>query len=140
MPVQSPLEVDIIRGQPILKPLWVTFRHGESLQLSLLAAPLGILCGYAAVLLIHLIQFFQNLFIHQLDQLKPKGKKNPYTEYFTSPNQHIWYKYGLINPEPEKIIRHVTFEDLTAQRTIRIGNVVQYITRVRPLSDYAGKQ
>ncbi len=76
MPVQSPLEVDIIRGQPILKPLWVTFRHGESLQLSLLAAPLGILCGYAAVLLIHLIQFFQNLFIHQQISFAESGFAN----------------------------------------------------------------
>jgi hypothetical protein len=82
----------------------------------------------------------ENQFIHQLSQLKPKGKKNPYTEYFTSPNQHIWYKYGLINPEPEKIIRHITFEDMTSASTIRIGNVIQYIARVRPLSDYQEKK
>lgn len=82
----------------------------------------------------------ENLFIHQLSELKPKGKKNPYTEYFTSPNQHIWYKYGLINPEPEKIIRHVTFEDMTTGTTFRIGNVLQYIARIRPLSDYQGKK
>jgi hypothetical protein len=82
----------------------------------------------------------ENLFVHELTQLKPKGKKNPYTEYLTSPNQHLWYKYGLINPEPEKIIRHITFEDMTAKSAIRIGNVIQYIARIRPVSEYTEKK
>jgi hypothetical protein len=82
----------------------------------------------------------ENQFIHELTQLRPKGKKNPYTEYLTSPNQHLWYKYGLTNPEPGKIIRHITFEDMTAKSTIRIGNVIQYITRIRPLFEYTEKK
>jgi hypothetical protein len=82
----------------------------------------------------------ENQFIHELTQLKPKGKKNPYTEYLTSPNQHLWYKYSLINPSPEKIIRHVTFEDMTAKSTVRIGDVIDYLTRIRPLPEYTEKK
>jgi len=81
-----------------------------------------------------------NLFIHGLTQLKPKGTKNPYTEYLISPNQRIWYKYGVVNPEPEKIIRYITFEDLSPKSTIRIGNVIQYITRVRPFTTYVERK
>lgn len=82
----------------------------------------------------------ENLFIHELIQLRTKGKKNPYTEYLTTPNQHIWYKYGFVNPEPAKAIRHVTFEDMTQINSVRIGNVLQYITLIRPLEDYTVKK
>lgn len=82
----------------------------------------------------------ENLFIHELTQLRTKGKKNPYTQYLTTPNQHIWYKYGLVNPEPAKAVRYVTFEDMTQKSTVRIADVLQYITLIRPLSDYTGKK
>jgi len=76
----------------------------------------------------------ENLFIHEWSKLRPKGNKNPYVEYLQSPNQHLWYRYGFENPSPEKEIRHVTFEDISAEKVVRIANIVHYSTRVKPLT------
>jgi hypothetical protein len=73
------------------------------------------------------------LFIHEWSKLRPKGMKNPYYEYLQSPNQRLWYRYGLENPSPEKEIRYITFEDISDKSAVRIANVVQYVTRVKPL-------
>ncbi len=75
----------------------------------------------------------EKLFIHEWSKLKPKGSKNPYAEYLHSPNQRVWYKYGLDNPSPEKGIRYITFEDVSAGAAVRIANVLHYVTRVKPL-------
>lgn len=75
----------------------------------------------------------EKLFIHEWFELKPKGDKNPYMEYLQSPNQRLWYRYGLVNPNPEKEIRYIIFEDVSQDSGIRIANVIQYVTRVRSL-------
>lgn len=75
----------------------------------------------------------ENLFIHEWSNLRPKGGNNPYVEYLQSPNQRLWYKYELVNPSPEKGIRYITFEDVSEESAPRIANILQYVTRVKPL-------
>ncbi len=77
----------------------------------------------------------EKLVIHEWTSLRPKGNKNPYVEYLQSPNQRLWYKYSLINPSPEKAIRHITFRDIGKETAARIANVIHYTTRVRPLPE-----
>ncbi len=74
-----------------------------------------------------------NLYIHEWSRLRPKGEKNPWTEYLYSPNQHLWYKYALRNPNPEKGIRFISFKDTSPIAGVRIANVMQYVTRLWPL-------
>ncbi|MCE8426288.1 MAG: hypothetical protein J5U17_10995 [Candidatus Methanoperedens sp.] len=81
----------------------------------------------------------EKLFIHEWSKLRPKGDKNPYVEYLQSPNQHLWYRYGLRNPSPEKEIRYITFEDVSVESGVRIANVIQYVTRVIPLKTNSSK-
>jgi hypothetical protein len=76
----------------------------------------------------------ENLFIHEWSKLRPKGNQNPWVEYLYSPNQRLWYKYGLKNPSPEKSIRFITFRDTSPESGVRIANVLQYTTRVAPLT------
>lgn len=76
----------------------------------------------------------EHLFIHEWSNLRPKGDNNPYVEYLHSPNQRLWYKYELINPSPEKGIRYITFEDVSGESAPRIANILQYVTRLKPLS------
>lgn len=75
----------------------------------------------------------ENLFIHELSKLRPKGNNNPWVEYLYSPNQKLWYKYALRNPSPERGIRFVTFRDISPESGVRIANVIQYTTRIWPL-------
>jgi len=82
----------------------------------------------------------EKLFIHEWSTLRPKGKKNPYVEYLQSPNQRLWYKYGLENPNPEKGIRYITFGDVSMESAVRIANVIQYVTKVRQLTIGAKKK
>lgn len=74
-----------------------------------------------------------SLFIHEWSNLRPRGTKNPYVEYLQSPNQSLWYRYVLANPNPDKEIRQITFRDTSADVAVRIANVIHYVTRVRPL-------
>jgi hypothetical protein len=80
------------------------------------------------------------LLIHECSKLKPKGSNNPYVEYLHSPNQRVWYKYGLENPNPDKGIRYITFEDVSAGAAVRIANVLHYVARVKPLTVEAKKE
>lgn len=72
-------------------------------------------------------------YIHEWKRLLPKGNKNPYTEYLQSPNQRLWYKYGFVNPNPDKKIRYITFVDVSEKSSVRIANMIQYLTRLKPL-------
>lgn len=76
----------------------------------------------------------ENQYIHEWSKLRPKGNKNPYFEYLQSPNQHLWYRYGFENPSPEKEIRLIIFEYISTEGVVRIANVVQYSTRLKPLT------
>lgn len=74
-----------------------------------------------------------NLFIHDWSRLRPKGKDNPYTEYLLSPNERVWYKYRLQNPNPGNEVRHITFTRTNKDAVPRIGNVLQYRAKIKPL-------
>ena len=75
----------------------------------------------------------ESLFTHEWSNLRPKGDNNPYVEYLQSPNQRLWYKYELENPNPKMGIRYITFEDVSEESAVRIANLLQYVTRVKPL-------
>ena len=74
------------------------------------------------------------LFIHEYSELRPKGGENPYVEYLLSPNENVWYKYMLQNPKPDKEVRYIYFENVGSACTPRIGNVIQYLTKIRHMS------
>lgn len=73
----------------------------------------------------------ENLFIHEKKQLRPTGKDNPYDEYLLSPNESVWYKYKIVNPNPEKDVRYISFFNKNSECSPRIGNVIQYKTRIK---------
>jgi hypothetical protein len=75
----------------------------------------------------------KDLFIHEWTKLRPRGDNNPYYEYILSPNQRLMYRYALENPNPEKPIRFIIFEDINNACALRIGNVLHYVTRIRQL-------
>jgi len=77
------------------------------------------------------IQTFSNIYIHEYSDLRPKGTANPYVEYLLSPTECVFYKYALKNPVPEKEVRYITFKNTNPSVTLRIGNVIHYLTRVR---------
>jgi len=74
------------------------------------------------------------LFINECFELKQKENDNPYVEYLLSPNENVWYKYMLKNPKPEKEVRYISFENTNQNCSTRIGNVIQYLTRIKNLS------
>lgn len=75
----------------------------------------------------------RDLFIHECKELRIKGTDNPYVEYLLSPNERVWYKYELKNPNPDKEVRYVVFKDTNEECAPRIGNVLQFITKLKPL-------
>jgi hypothetical protein len=72
------------------------------------------------------------LYIHDRTKLRPKGTDNPYIEYLLSPNEYVWYRYQVINPNPEKEVLNVNFKNLTESSTPRIGNAIHYRSRINP--------
>ncbi|HDJ89291.1 MAG TPA: hypothetical protein ENG40_01185 [Thermoprotei archaeon] len=79
------------------------------------------------------VSSIDRIFIHEFTELRPKGTANPYVEYLLSPTEHVWYKYMLRNPHPEKEVRYIIFEDINPEATPRIGNVIQYLSRIRQI-------
>lgn len=76
----------------------------------------------------------KGLFVHEWSSLRPKGQKTPYVEYLQSPNQRLFYRYVLVNPNPDSEIRYVTFRDTNNDCAVRVANVLHYVTRVRQLN------
>ena len=72
------------------------------------------------------------LFIHGRRKLRPKGNENPYLEYLLSPNEHVWYRYHVINPYPEKEVLNICFKKAIKDCTPRIGNVFHYRSKITP--------
>jgi len=72
------------------------------------------------------------LFVHDRTKLRPKGTDNPYIEYLLSPNEHVWYRYGTANPNPEKEVLSVSFRNTDPECTPRIGNVIHYRAKITP--------
>ena len=74
-----------------------------------------------------------DLFVHDWAQLQVKGDRNPYFEYLLSPNERVWYKYGIRNPHPNKEVRYISFSDVDGENAPRIANVIQHVARIRPV-------
>ena len=74
-----------------------------------------------------------NLFVNEWTELRPRSKENPYEEYLLSPNERVWYKYSLRNPNPDKEVRYVSFRSIGEDSAPRIANVIQHVARIRPV-------
>ena len=70
------------------------------------------------------------LFVHDRSKLRPKGADNPYLEYLLSPNEYVWYRYKIDNPNPEKEVLNISFRCTDSQCTPRIGNVLHYRSKI----------
>jgi hypothetical protein len=77
----------------------------------------------------------RDLPIHDCLELHLKGDENPYDEFLASPNGRVMYRYPFANPHPDKAIRYITFEDVSAEADLHIGNILHYATRIRPLRE-----
>lgn len=79
-----------------------------------------------------------DLYVHDRSRLRPKGTANPYIEYLLSPNEYVWYRYRIDNPNPEKEVLTISFRNANPECTPRIGNVIHYkakITPAKPLTE-----
>lgn len=65
-----------------------------------------------------------NLYVNDRSTLSKSVQENPYEEYIYTKNG-TWYRYKLINPNPEKEIRYIKFRNMGQNSTPRIGNVLQ---------------
>ncbi len=83
---------------------------------------------------------FDQLFVHDRSRLRPTGTDNPYVEYLLSPNERVWYKYQLINPDPSKEVRYISFKNVYKGCTPRIGNVLQYRFKIKSLESLTKAQ
>jgi hypothetical protein len=72
------------------------------------------------------------LFVHDRIRLRQKGTENPYIEYLLSPNEAVWYRYQVKNPNPKKEVLNVSFRNIIAGCSPRIGNVVHYRSKLIP--------
>ena len=79
------------------------------------------------------IHSVSDLFIHDWTQLRVQGDINPFIEYLLSPNERVWYKYQIKNPNPDKEVRYISFKDIDEENSPRIGNVIQHVARIRPV-------
>ena len=82
------------------------------------------------------ITSIEDLFIHERSRLRPKGEDNPYIEFLSSPNDYKWYKYKVANPNPENMLRYITFYNTDRECTPRIGNVIQYVTKIKSIGKF----
>lgn len=72
------------------------------------------------------------LFVHDRSRLRPKGADNPYLEYILSPNEYVWYRYRITNPNPQKEVLNISFRCTSPDCTPRIGNVLHYKSKITP--------
>jgi hypothetical protein len=75
----------------------------------------------------------RDIYIHEWTKLRPKGTENPYVEYLLSPNERVWYKYALKNPNPEKEVRYISFVDTNEECAPKIANVIQHVGKIKPI-------
>lgn len=73
-----------------------------------------------------------DLFVHDRSKLRPKGTDNPYVEYLLSPNEYVWYRYRIANPNPEKEVLTISFRNTDPECTPRIGNVIHFRAKITP--------
>jgi hypothetical protein len=72
------------------------------------------------------------LFVHDRSKLRPKGVDNPYVEYILAPNEYVWYRYRIANPNPQKEVLNISFRCTSPDCTPRIGNVLHYKSKITP--------
>jgi hypothetical protein len=72
------------------------------------------------------------LFVHDRVRLRSKGTDNPYLEYLLSPNEYVWYRYQVVNPNPQKEVLNITFNNIIEGCTPRLGNVIHYRSKITP--------
>ena len=72
------------------------------------------------------------LFVHDRSKLRPKGADNPYLGFLLSPNEYVWYRYRIANPNPEKEVLTISFRSTDPECTPRIGNVIYYKAKITP--------
>lgn len=74
-----------------------------------------------------------DIYINESSELKPRNTNNPYLEYLLSPNEKVWYKYQLVNPNTDKEVRYISFKNKKPESSPRIANVIQHVARIRPV-------
>jgi hypothetical protein len=74
-----------------------------------------------------------DIVLNDWTKLEVKKEQNPYVEYLLAPNERVWYKYLIRNPNPNKEVRYISFDDESLDNAPRIANVIQHIARIRPL-------
>lgn len=74
-----------------------------------------------------------DVYINESSELKPRNTKNPYLEYLMSPNEKVWYKYQVVNPNTDKEVRYISFKNIKPESAPRIANVIQHVARIRPV-------
>jgi len=74
-----------------------------------------------------------DIFINESLELKVRNTKNPYMEYLLAPNEKVWYKYQVVNPNTDKEVRYISFKNTKAESAPRIANVIQHVARIRPV-------
>ncbi|HUS77304.1 MAG TPA: hypothetical protein VM050_01375 [Patescibacteria group bacterium] len=62
--------------------------------------------------------------VNDWTQLQLKSEQSPFFKYLLSPNERVWYKYTIRNPNPEKEVRYVSFKDFDEGNGPRIANVI----------------
>lgn len=72
------------------------------------------------------------LFVHDRSRLRPKGTETAYVEYLLSPNEYVWYRYRIANPNPEKAVLTISFRNTNPECTPRIGNAIHYKSKITP--------
>ncbi len=103
---------------------WATARNGDR---EVLEVVFEYIDGTSAVM--------GPLYIHEMTRLRPKGAANPYLEYLLAPNEWVWYRYRINNPNPEKEVLSLGFRNVSADSTVRVGNVLHYRSKIRPLGE-----
>jgi len=73
------------------------------------------------------------LFIHECSRLRPKGSDNPFLEYLLSPNERVWYRYRVKNPNPSKEVFNITFRKTDQACILKIGNVINFKSKMTTL-------
>lgn len=77
------------------------------------------------------------LFVNDKNSLSVnKDKDNPYLEFLVGANRTSWYKYQVINKNPEKKVGYIYFKNSNPNAVPRIGNVIYTKVKIKPL-DYS---
>jgi len=73
------------------------------------------------------------LYVHECSKLRPKGADNPWVEYLLSPNERVWYRYKISNPNPQKEVFNVIFKKTDTTCILKIGNAIHYKSKMTAL-------